>query len=155
MTIPGLMSMDEFHTKYGEVPYRDNPNNSYSRSMCQGAYISGWFPWLEDEACIWGGPWPGNTVLATISDHTDHPYTHSYAWHADLHKGLEFNAAKFAAEMRGTFHTEKPIRLMLHGNDDTSYAKVYATKEEAISDLYALIVVPTQDNMITLGFVPN
>lgn len=73
------------------------------------------------------------------------------AWDSKVDKSI----ASSRLDMGGTVHFEKPVRIYMFGNDDTSYSLVLETQESALGVLAKLRETPTWENLNSLGFIPQ
>ncbi len=152
------MTFEEYVRQYG--PYSswgdfstwavDDPVHMPGQHVIE----AGMLQFTEDTADRWAGPFPGGFALFVLSDHTNSPRLVSMA---ALHADEEARARK-AAYYKREYHRnpvehptdEKPVRLWLLGNDDTSYSKFYATAEEGRAELALLLACqPLKFNEMT------
>jgi|ERR1019366_171205 hypothetical protein len=132
-----LISIEEFLAQSPEhMEYASYLEHDFSST--RGHMLFGFIKWSDEDACCWGGPWPGNHVLVEIVDATTYP------WQLKSENDTPFTDIPTI---------ERPIKLYLAGNDDTSYSFFATTVEEAEKVLETLILEPTMEKLRDLGFV--
>lgn len=116
----------------------------------------------DNTAYNWAGPFQGNYAQFVLSDHSKEICPPSIE--LKLEAAQKFFAIEKAKALRKNTEykipndiptIDKPIRLWILGNDDTSYSKFYKTKEEALEELNLLIAnEPLEFDVIyDFGFV--
>lgn len=111
----------------------------------------GFLQFTEETAHLWAGPFPGNCCRFVLKD-----WTHAVkSWGKDKGKNIlqmykegreevqakiergyyEYNPKEYPYSFNDCPSFEKPIALVMYGNDDTSYTKFYASETEALEEL--------------------
>ena len=68
LSIPaGTIAVDDHAASLGNL-------QDYAQNLIHNTQMSCFIKWNAEEADAWGGPWPGDTVLCTISDARLNPY---------------------------------------------------------------------------------
>ena len=136
-----LKSLEEFCKLYPEEA-------DYARNESSGNYILlGFVPWNHECAPCWGGPWAGDHVLATITDHSNRRPMR----YADALERYPVQTPNGPVVDMPT--VEKPICLHLVGTDDCSYSAFFETVEQAEGMLQNILVFPMWDSLFDFGFV--
>lgn len=112
--------------------------------------LHGFIKWDDEDACIWGGPFPGNYCLVQLFKHKSPLLPNAN----DLREFKAQDTKKYRWKDNIAYesyipHKEKPWRVHLMGNDDASYSKVYGTKTHALRSINSLIYCPTNENLLT------
>jgi hypothetical protein len=166
-----MLTLEQFRKLYPDWTYLVEP----WAGMYEGeprVISEGFLQFTEETAHLWAGPFPGNCCRFILKD-----WTHATkSWGPDkgksilalYQKGKEEQEEKIA---RGyyEFHKdkhpyswidypsyEKPIALVMYGNDDTSYTKFYATEAEALEELNLFSEnepLNAEDVVFNFGFV--
>lgn len=122
---------------------------------------------FTETACCFGGPFAERYAQFVLID-----YSKSYFKNGDLvtetfDRGIKKRKEETERKIKSGFlkpnknykevqeypSVEKPIRIWLLGNDDTSYSKFYKTVEEALDELDLFIVAePLDFHEIIEGF---
>lgn len=140
------------------------PNESVFHGMSEfypgmRAICEGMLQFTEDSAACWGGPFDGNFAYFSLQDYTK--ATMPYGKDKDENLLVLWERGRIEKEKeyreqveRGTdkYKTlyptydynerasiDKPVRLYMAGNDDTSYSKFYASENEAKEELNLFI----------------
>jgi hypothetical protein len=124
------------------------------REICEGM-----LQFTEDSAACWGGPFDGNFAYFSMQDYTKAtmPYGKNKGenllavWEkARVEKEKEYKeqvergAHKYKhisppSDYLESASIDRPIRLYMAGNDDTSYSKFYTSEDEAQEELNLFI----------------
>lgn len=119
--------------------------------------VEGMLVFTEETAHWWAGPFAGNTAYFCLSDWSQCLYggrknnpnynrlvldvwDENYKRYQDRearrapYKETPYSKAPVYLPIHDQVTKEKPIKLYLCGNDDTSYSKFYVTREEAMEE---------------------
>jgi len=148
---PNILS----HEKYFEIFPEERPHyfEYTSRRKDNDKYktiLHGFIKWNDEDASIWGGPFPGNYCLMHLFKNKspllpsikqlDEAQTQDYLKYGWVEpKYSLYQASK-----------EKPYKVYLMGNDDASYSKVFGTKTHAIRSINWLCNQPTNENLLNI-----
>lgn len=155
-----MLSIEEYKKKYPQAfcwgSFTDKPIYSGLRYIREGL-----LQFREENACCWGGPLEGNYAQFVLSDYTNAVFTAGSnkgqkvleVWHQkDLEVQNKIDRGHYEIVQRTPRlnklelpHLEKPIKLYICGNDDTSYSKFYATEQEALEELELFIAAEPLD----------
>lgn len=159
-----MLTIEQFKLKYpGEFCWGNvGKANIYSGIKL---IMEGMLQFTAETACSWGGPLYDNYAQFVLDDWSEATFTSGpnkgkkvlHVW--DLNdKLLEAKCIR-----RGIKHEKyiqranlnKPIKLWIFGNDDTSYSKFYSSTEEAVNELNLFIAnEPLEfDIVYDFGFV--
>ncbi len=145
------MDLEEYLRLYGNDPDFRVTSRDYLIGMVNGydygrLVEGGLLQFTADSACCWGGPWPGGFAVYKLMDFRETRYMTGYRLPKARKrtgrepeppllttKGDEWEKKYGAPAAFVT--TAKPIELKMYGNDDTSWAKYYATVEDAEAEL--------------------
>jgi hypothetical protein len=114
----------------------------------------GMLQFTEETACCWGGPYDGNYAHFILIDYTDATFGGGRdkgkkcleTWknrEKEIQSKIERGHYEYTKTVPYRYDDspslEKPIRLWMLGNDDTSYSKFYKTEQEALEELQLFI----------------
>lgn len=154
------MTLEEYFAIYPDSPYKSylgfNEKKSKKRHIIEGMLL-----FNEDTAPLWGGPFPGNFAYFDLTEYSDLSiYKHltteekqiakfiaSYNKHSKrmLNESHE-NYEALILHAKNEYPTlDKPFRLRIAGNDDTSYSKNFCSKEEGLEFILLLESVQPLD----------
>ncbi|MCX6783323.1 MAG: hypothetical protein NTZ20_05065 [Candidatus Levybacteria bacterium] len=121
----------------GKLPYDEVASYlNYVNGLSRGSLEAGFIKWDDEEACVWGGPWPGNMVFASIEDGR-----------------TQYNELPDDSKYGDVYTSKKPIRIYLAGTDDTTYTLMVRDANTAYEIIDRVIANPTMENIYNLGFV--
>lgn len=159
-----MLTLTQYKTLYPDVNYLVDSFNGLS----VGRIISeGFLEFTEDSASSWGGPFPGNHARFVLSDYTNNVVASGAnkgkrvldVWDEKFKELVrKFESGfhphlSYVKDLRDYASNEKPIRLWLLGNDDTSYSKFYSKESEALEELNLFIAnEPLDYNEVVRGF---
>lgn len=151
--IPGLVSHEEYFKLFPEEAkhYKEYTSPWKHEGINRGYKVitHGFIKWDDEDAGIWGGPFPGNYCVM-----------HLFKYKSPLLPNIEnlresqiSTNKKYKWDDKIPYETyqvskEKPYKVYLMGNDDASYSKVFGTKTHAIRSVKSLIICPLNDNLL-------
>lgn len=146
-----MLTIKEYTEKFGKC-WGDFEDSFSKRNVV--ILSQGLLSFTKETAYNWAGPFDGGYAQFVLSDHSNElklPYLYKNLG-IDCKLRLEADQQFFAIEKAKALKTkkefkipndiptiDKPIRLWILGNDDTSYSKFYKTKEEALEELNLFI----------------
>lgn len=160
-----MLTIEEYKLKY--------PTERIWGSFNDGSHFypgtkfiqEGFLQFTADTACSWGGPFEGNYAFFVIRDFTESTFG------GGSNKGAKVLDTWAIADKLARAKAERnfyqiqnqpvvnerpslkfPISLWILGNDDTSYTKFYASKEEALQELELFIVNQPLDFSVVYDF---
>ena len=147
-----MFTLEQFRKLYPDWKYLVE---SFAKNYHSGdprIITEGYLQFTEESAHLWAGPFPGNCCRFVLKD-----YTHAVkTWGPDKGKSLlqmyENGRKEIREKIERGFYEykdkapppddmieypsfEKPIALVMYGDDDTSYTKFYALESEALEEL--------------------
>jgi len=127
--------------------------------------IEGFLLFNEETADRWSGPFEGNYAQFVVRDYTNAVTAYGKNKGSNYLERLAKSELERKRKIESGFHgtlpysypndlvsVEKPIRLWMFGNDDTSYSKFYKTEEEAMSEVDLFIANEPLDFKIIWDF---
>lgn len=113
--------------------------------------LHGFIGWEEEDAGIWGGPFPGNYCLMHLFKYKSPLLPNAN----DLRESRLNTNKKYRWKDDIPYetyepHKEKPFRVYLMGNDDASYSKVFGTETHALRSINSLCNNPTNENLLKI-----
>ena len=145
-----MLTLEQFRKLYPDWTYLVEP----WAGMYEGeprVIAEGFLQFTEETAFRWAGPFPGNHCRFILKD-----WTHATkSWGPDKGKNIlelyqkgrdevqekiargyyEYHKDKTPYTFEDYPSFEKPIALVMYGNDDTSYTKFYPTEKAALEEL--------------------
>lgn len=111
--------------------------------------LSGFIKWDDEDAGIWGGPFPGNYCFMQLHKYRSPLLPNMSTLRVNRIRDNE----KYKWEDKIPYENyiaskEKPYKVYLMGNDDASYSKVFGTKTHAFRSINLLCYDPTNDNLL-------
>lgn len=165
-----MLTLDQFKSLFPNWKYLTEPwgaENGEPRVISEG-----YLEFTAETANVWAGPFPGNHCRFVLKDWTNA----TKQWGPDKGKSLlqlyqNGRDAEKAKIARGYYEHhknetpysffdcpsfEKPIALVMYGNDDTSYTKFYPSEKEALDELSLFIEnepLNAEDVVHKFGFI--
>jgi hypothetical protein len=140
------MNLKEYFSIHPSERYQNYVEGFSKAASKRSSYITdGMLHFDEESARIWAGPFPGNFAYYVFTDERDNKHISNEELQV---KKVFDNFQKHSKKKINIDHDkheiilchaineyptiEKPFRLYMAGNDDSSYSKNFASKEEGL-----------------------
>lgn len=132
-----MLTIEEHTRKFGKNwgDFKESFDRRGVLTLSQGLLL-----FTEESHHCWAGSFPGNYAQFVLTDHSKEIFREKLRleeqqkiFQIEKEKALKNNVLYTIPNDVPTI--EKPIRLWIMGNDDTSYSKFYSNSEEALEEL--------------------
>lgn len=154
--ISNLVSHKDYFKLFpNEIPHyseytKPRVHNPKSKFVYFKVIAHGFIKWEDEDASIWGGPFPGNYCLMELKKYKSHQLkSMSEIEEENINIDLKY-FQRLVEPRHANFmpSKEKPYSISLYGNDDASYSKVFESKIQALQTITNLMSNPTNINLI-------
>jgi len=162
------MTLEEYFRRYPDSEYKNylgfNIKNNEKKNIAEGMLL-----FDNDSASSWGGPFPGNFAFFKLFDcskiggfknllnESEQVARFICNYNKNSRRKLDHLNKEYEVlinQAKNEYPTiEKPYRLYMSGNDDTSYSKNFSSKDEGLE--FVSILEALQPLNLFKDIMPN